>query len=783
MPAPLLTHRQDSRNVRRRDHRRALRRFALALMLARDGLKVLAIDRTTFPSDTMSGHFIHPAGVSCLRRLGLAESLAALGAPAQETMTVDFGPVVLAGAPAPAADGTSGGYAPRRYPFRRHAGRCRRRGGRGSARGRQLHGAACRGRPRVRHPHRSRPPARPRTSGRGSSSAPTASARASRRMVRRGSLWPPAAATCSYYAYWSGFDAPGTRLFVRDGLFCVAAPTNDGLTFVGMAWPHAEFARVRADIGSAYREAAATLPWVADRLASAEQVGRFVGTADLDGFFRTASGPGWALLGDAGYHKDPITAQGMTDAPLHAEMLAEAIVAELPGTVPRDRALADDGRRRDAAARPMYGLTADLARLAPPTTEMSALPRPCAATRSRPAASSASSPARSRSMTSSRPPTSPDHRRRAAAAVRRRRVAVERREARRRALVGGEEDNRTSSTERTIAMNDLLQRDDAPAYRMQRWTARGPLDAARRAAAARLLRPHPDRLSGGPHRGTMDMDLRGEAERTVAPAGSSERKEADRGGDPGLHRARAHVARAVRLQDPARQIDRRQTAHRALFRQDPVDRQSHTAVPARDDPRSRGLRVRMSPATGLSPSIAVLPFANMSSDLDQEHVADGLVEDIITALSHVPRLLVIARTSTLAHKGQPVDVRQVGRELGVPLRSRWQRAPGGRTPACHEPARSTRQPACTCGPTAMTAPSRTCSSCRIRSPRGWSPPLRRDCPATPLARIAPVACPRTLAGSTALASPPEADPCAARQRTRAAAVGLTADCPAGKCRC
>jgi TolB-like protein len=65
------------------------------------------------------------------------------------------------------------------------------------------------------------------------------------------------------------------------------------------------------------------------------------------------------------------------------------------------------------------------------------------------------------------------------------------------------------------------------------------------------------------------------------------------------------------------------------------------------------------------PSIAVLPFAYMSSGLDQEHVADGLVEDIITALSHVPRLLVIARTSTLAHKGQPVDVRQVGRELGV----------------------------------------------------------------------------------------------------------------------
>jgi 2-polyprenyl-6-methoxyphenol hydroxylase-like FAD-dependent oxidoreductase len=129
--------------------------------------------------------------------------------------------------------------------------------------------------------------------------------------------------------------------------------------------------RVRADIGRAYRAAAATLPWVADRLARAEQAGRFVGTADLDGFFRTASGPGWALLGDAGYHKDPITAQGMTDALLHAELLAAAIVQEL--TRPGGGALADYGRHRDAAAGPMYGLTADLARLAPPAPEMRAL--------------------------------------------------------------------------------------------------------------------------------------------------------------------------------------------------------------------------------------------------------------------------------------------------------------------------------------------------------------------------------------------------------------------------
>src|SRR5262245_56581014 len=90
---------------------------ALALMLARGGLNVLAIDRATFPSDTMSGHFIHPAGVSCLRRLGLLEHLEALGSPPQTEMTIDFGPVVLTGQPEPARDGTNAAYAPRRFRF------------------------------------------------------------------------------------------------------------------------------------------------------------------------------------------------------------------------------------------------------------------------------------------------------------------------------------------------------------------------------------------------------------------------------------------------------------------------------------------------------------------------------------------------------------------------------------------------------------------------------------------------------------------------------------------
>ena len=65
------------------------------------------------------------------------------------------------------------------------------------------------------------------------------------------------------------------------------------------------------------------------------------------------------------------------------------------------------------------------------------------------------------------------------------------------------------------------------------------------------------------------------------------------------------------------------------------------------------------------PSIAVLPFANMSGDPEQEYFADGMVEEIITALSRIRWLFVIARNSSFTYKGQPVDVKQVGRELGV----------------------------------------------------------------------------------------------------------------------
>src|SRR5262249_44453583 len=86
--------------------------------------------------------------------------------------------------------------------------------------------------------------------------------------------------------------------------------------------------------------------------------------------------------------------------------------------------------------------------------------------------------------------------------------------------------------------------------------------------------------------------------------------------------------------------------------------QSGAAVPPKPEP------ARALPLPD-KPSIAVLPFQNMSGDPEQEYFADGMVEEIITALSRIRWLFVIARNSTFTYKGHSVDVKQVGRELGV----------------------------------------------------------------------------------------------------------------------
>jgi 2-polyprenyl-6-methoxyphenol hydroxylase-like FAD-dependent oxidoreductase len=109
----------------------------------------------------------------------------------------------------------------------------------------------------------------------------------------------------------------------------------------------------------------ATAPDLAERARNGKREERFYGTADLPNFFRKPYGPGWALVGDAGYHKDPITARGISDAFRDAELLADAIDASLSAGVPMQEALAEYEQKRNKAALPTYEEACQAAAFAP----------------------------------------------------------------------------------------------------------------------------------------------------------------------------------------------------------------------------------------------------------------------------------------------------------------------------------------------------------------------------------------------------------------------------------
>lgn len=149
----------------------------------------------------------------------------------------------------------------------------------------------------------------------------------------------------------------------------IAGPTNDRLIQTIVYWPVAAFQQVRADTERSVIEALDLMPELAERIRGGRRVERYRGTADNRGVFRRSHGPGWALVGDARYHKDPITAQGITDAFHGAELWADAVDARFSERQPLDEALAGYERARNEAVMPMVDFTAQLAALAEPEAQ------------------------------------------------------------------------------------------------------------------------------------------------------------------------------------------------------------------------------------------------------------------------------------------------------------------------------------------------------------------------------------------------------------------------------
>src|SRR5829696_4407080 len=342
----------------------------LSMLLAEKGYRVLLLDKSTFPSDTISTHHVHQPGVARLRRWGLLEKVRASNVPPTTDIIFDLGAFALRGTPPPAADGTAEAYAPRRRVLDKvlvdaavEAGAELREGFTveelttdGGAvtgvRGRDRKGSAVAERARI---------------GVGADGARSFVARSVEAPIYfdRGML------TANYYSYWSGVELDTVELHPRPGRLVVADKTNDGLTMVTVVRPREEFDRMRSNVEAEFMRALdESAPSLAGRVRAGRREERFMGTGFLPNHFRKPYGAGWGLVGDAGYVKDPATAQGITNSFSHAELLAEAIDDGLSGRRGMTEALADYERRRNEEVLPMFEHTTRLARLAPPPPEM-----------------------------------------------------------------------------------------------------------------------------------------------------------------------------------------------------------------------------------------------------------------------------------------------------------------------------------------------------------------------------------------------------------------------------
>lgn len=338
-----------------------------AMLLAQKGYRVLVVDRASFPSDTVSTHVVHAPGVAALRRWGLLDKVVASGCPPFDLYSFDFGPFTIAGTPRP-VDGISTAYAPRRTILDKVLVDAAVAAGAelrerftvedvviedGVVVGIRGHGAG--GQSVVER-------ARVVIGADGRNSQVAEAVGAERYNEKPQLLW-------GYYTYWSGLPVAGFETVVRPHRGWGAAPTNDGLTMMVVGWPSAEAGAYKADVEANYLATLEAAPEFAERVRGATREDRFYG-GGVPNFFRTPFGPGWALVGDAGYLRDPITAQGMTDAFRDAELCASALDESLDGRRPFEEAMAAYQSTRDAQVMGIYEFTTELATLEPPPPEM-----------------------------------------------------------------------------------------------------------------------------------------------------------------------------------------------------------------------------------------------------------------------------------------------------------------------------------------------------------------------------------------------------------------------------
>jgi flavin-dependent dehydrogenase len=342
---------------------------ATALLLARAGARVVLIDKGTYGSDTLSTHALMRGAVLQLHRWGVLPAIVSAGTPAVCSTTFSYRDHDVT-VPIEERFGVSALYAPRRSLLDRtlvdaaaSSGVDVRFGVRvddviADADGRVRGIAAVAGGTRLRIDAgivigadglRS-------TIAQRVNAAPVVTGRHSAAVL---------------YSYWDGLPATGYYWRFLPGASIGAIPTNDGATCVFASMPSGRFRdEIQGNAPRAYRRLIRTVSAPFDaRLDAARQVEPVRGFGGQAGFIKRATGPGWALVGDAAYFKDPLTAHGITDALRDAELLARAIGQ---GTT---AALADYETTRHDLSRRLFEVTDEIASFAWTDDEVQVLHR------------------------------------------------------------------------------------------------------------------------------------------------------------------------------------------------------------------------------------------------------------------------------------------------------------------------------------------------------------------------------------------------------------------------
>ena len=341
---------------------------ATAMLLARLGHDVVVVDRASFPSDTVSTHAIARSGVVLLRRWGLLDSVLASGAPAIRQVTFHAGGESVSRMIRHKA-GVDLVVAPRRYVLDTLIAAAAGRAGAGVRMGVTVTGVRRDRRGRVAGVYgHDRAGAAVDLGGRYVIGADGLSSRVARSAGAAISQVRPAGGAAQY-AYYAGVDWAGMEFYVAERSFAGVFPTHHGQACIWVCTPSADAKAARRRASSREEAFGGLLercaPQLAGRLRHARRTSPVRGMLRQPNQVRQAFGPGWALVGDAGYHRDAVTAHGISDAFRDAGFLAAALDQVLSAGAEESLALASYQQQRDQALREIFDITCRLAAYPP----------------------------------------------------------------------------------------------------------------------------------------------------------------------------------------------------------------------------------------------------------------------------------------------------------------------------------------------------------------------------------------------------------------------------------